>query len=226
MARRGARIIITSENEKDIHCARNDIIKLTNNNQIIAKHLDLRSLQGIRSFVKDIYETEQKLDILINNAGTSGAFETYTKDGLISDLQVNYFGPFLLTNLLISTQKNFVVFCFFLSWPFLDLLRKGAGARIVNVCSVGAHFGILNLKDINKSTLPFMKQFNIYCNSKLFVLHMTWELADKLRGSGITVNCLHPGCVNTPLLKKIKILFLKVMFVLFGKLYFKVIIVF
>lgn len=95
-------MIITSENEKDIQRARDEIIKLSGNQNVIAKHLDFMSLEGTRRFAEDMYKTEEKLDVLINNAGTYGLGNKYSKDGLLKTLQINYFGPFLLTHLLIG----------------------------------------------------------------------------------------------------------------------------
>lgn len=105
LAHRGARLIITSENEKDVQRAKDDIIKITGNPNIIGKYLDFRSFKCIRSFVEDVKKTEEKIDILINNAGGAGFTRMFTEDGIIPNLQINYFGPFLLTNLLIGIIK-------------------------------------------------------------------------------------------------------------------------
>lgn len=102
LAKRGARVIITSENKTDLIRARDEIINLTGNKNVIAKYLDYTSLELTRSFAKEILETEDKLDVLINNAGTFGSSNKYTNDGLLLILQVNYFGPFLLTHLLLG----------------------------------------------------------------------------------------------------------------------------
>jgi NAD(P)-dependent dehydrogenase (short-subunit alcohol dehydrogenase family) len=66
------------------------------------RHLDLSSLASIREFAKDIISTETHLDILVNNAGGGGFGNKLTDDNLLIGMQVNHFGPFLLTCLLIG----------------------------------------------------------------------------------------------------------------------------
>ena len=86
----------------DMENSKLNIIKHTNNHNIIAKKLDLSSLQSVREFASDITKTEEELHILINNAGVPGSEENRTKDDLHPAMQINYFGHFLLTHLLIS----------------------------------------------------------------------------------------------------------------------------
>lgn len=82
--------------------AKLDIIKASRNKKIIVHKLDLASFESVRDFSKIIHETEPGLDILINNAGASYLGNSLTVDGINSTMQVNYFGPFLLTNLLLG----------------------------------------------------------------------------------------------------------------------------
>jgi NAD(P)-dependent dehydrogenase (short-subunit alcohol dehydrogenase family) len=65
-------------------------------------HLDLSSLASIRKFANNIIDTEPRVDILINNAGATGLGKKQTEDGLQIGMQVNHFGPFLLTCLLVG----------------------------------------------------------------------------------------------------------------------------
>lgn len=75
---------------------------MSGNKNIVAKYLDFTSFATTRAFAKDIIKTEERLDVLINNAGTFGLGNKRSEDGLFLGLQVNYFGPFLLTHLLIG----------------------------------------------------------------------------------------------------------------------------
>lgn len=84
-----------------VSCA-DDIVRATGNNNVIVKKLDLSSLTSVRGFAKDILATEPRLDVLINNAGAGGLSHGKTADGLLTGMQVNHFGPFLLTNLLVG----------------------------------------------------------------------------------------------------------------------------
>jgi NAD(P)-dependent dehydrogenase (short-subunit alcohol dehydrogenase family) len=101
-----------------------------------------------------------------------------TEDGLEQTFAVNHLGYFLLTHLL------------------LDLVEKSAPARIVNVASVGHRQGDLDFDNLQyeKGGYWIMKA---YGRSKLGNVLFTAELARRLAGKGVTVNCLHPGAVAT-----------------------------
>lgn len=100
-----------------------------------------------------------------------------TKDGYELQFGVNHLGHFLLTNLL------------------LDVLVSSAPSRIINVAS-GAHkVGKIHFQDIN-----LKNNFNLiraYSQAKLANVLFTYELSERLKGTGVTANCLHPGAVAT-----------------------------
>lgn len=79
-----------------------DVVKLTGNENVIVKHLDLGSFKSVRQFAEDILKSESRLDILINNAGCALFGKSYTEDGNECQMQSNHFGHFLLTNLLLG----------------------------------------------------------------------------------------------------------------------------
>lgn len=70
--------------------------------------IDFGSLESIRGFARDINATESRLDILVNNAGVIG-LKGFSKDGLLMMMQVNHFGPFLLTNLLLGELTQYIM---------------------------------------------------------------------------------------------------------------------
>jgi len=78
------------------------IVTETENNRVEVHHLDLTSLASIRKFAEKIINTEPRVDILINNAGATGLGNKQTADSLQIGMQVNHFGPFLLTCLLVG----------------------------------------------------------------------------------------------------------------------------
>ena len=79
-----------------------ELIKQSENKKVEVHHLDLTSLASIRKFAENIINTEPRVDILINNAGATGLGNKQTDDNLQIGMQVNYFGPFLLTCLLVG----------------------------------------------------------------------------------------------------------------------------
>ena len=82
-----------------------EIVKESNNSNIVVRKLDVSSLQSIRKFSQQINQEESRLDVLIHNAGTAETFKKkITEDGLEQTMATNYFGPFLLTHLLIGKK--------------------------------------------------------------------------------------------------------------------------
>ena len=189
-AKRGARVILACRDMEKATQARETIIETTGNNNIICMKLDLASFSSIREFCENVKKEEQKLHVLVNNAGIMGLSKTrrLTEDNLEMQMQVNYFGPFLLTNLL------------------LDLLIKSSPypTRIVNVSSVAHMWGKIEFDNLQSEKYPEKYSPSaVYGNSKLANILFTIELAHKLEMTGVTVNALHPGYVRTEIYRNI-----------------------
>ncbi|XP_057370182.1 retinol dehydrogenase 11-like [Daphnia carinata] len=191
LASRGGRIILACRDLKKASLTKDDIVQKSGNCNVLVKKLDLASLASVRQFAKDVLENEPKLHLLINNAGCGGNNKQYTQDGLENQMQSNYFGHFLLTNLLlglmIKTAEN-----------------EQENVRIINVSSDISYFcRSLNFEDLNfvqdRTAGTFLAPYKIYGTSKLCNILFSMELANKLEhhGNAITVNSLHPGSVYT-----------------------------
>jgi retinol dehydrogenase 12 len=178
LAERGAKVILGCRSVERGTAARDKIINSSGNKDVHFKLLDLSSLKSVREFANDILRSEKELHILINNAGIIGQEYTITEDGLLLDMQTNHFGHFLLTSLL------------------LPLLKSSGPSRIINVSSKIHERGRVDLDNIN-GTKESYGAFQSYSNSKLCNVLMTVELANRLKGTEVTVNCLHPGTVMT-----------------------------
>lgn len=124
-------------------------------------------------------QEEKRLDILINNAGVMAMPKCLTKDGFEMQLGVNHMGHFLLTNLL------------------LDVLKSSTPSRVVVLSSLAHKFGTINKDDLNSE--KSYSKYKAYSQSKLANVLFTYELARRLRGTGVTVNAVHPGIVKTDL---------------------------
>lgn len=138
---------------------------------------DISSLNDVREFAEKVKSKYDRLDVLINNAGSR--FSDYQKsaDGIELTFATNHLGHFLLTYLL------------------LDLLNESSDARIINVSS-SAHYG----KQIDIDSLVSPKEYNrslVYGGSKLANVLFTYEFARKNSNSNITINALDPGGVAT-----------------------------
>lgn len=180
LAFRKARVIIGCRNVTKGLQAAADIIDNTGNRNIEVKKLDLTSFKSVRDFAEEIGNEEERVDILINNAGCFGP-HTSTVDGFENTIQVNYLSHFLLTNLL------------------LEKLKASAPSRIINV-SARVHAWVKSQIDVDKVFCQRKEDhqvFKAYSVSKLCQVFFTRELSERLKGSGVTVNALHPGVVRT-----------------------------
>jgi NAD(P)-dependent dehydrogenase (short-subunit alcohol dehydrogenase family) len=177
LARMGAHIVLMSRSRERGEKARMEIINQSGNRRIDLIQCDLASLESVRTFASEFLKNYSRLDVLINNAGIYTDTRMLTADGFEYQFGVNHLGHFLLTELL------------------LDLLKKSAPSRIINVSS-HAHFGgKTNFSDIHLQER--YSGWKAYAQAKLANILFTYELAHRLAGTGVTANCLHPGVVST-----------------------------
>ena len=215
MAARGARVILACRSGKKTLPVVEEIKKKTKNSQVLFMELDLASFDKVQRFVDEFLESENRLDILINNAGmvtTGEDTPQLTEDGIEMTLMVNHLGHMFLTEQL------------------LDLIKKsGPGSRIVTVSSMGHNYanpsafkdldnlkvdGAANYVVLDRPTTlprssdilwPLFKPllskppFIRYSNSKLANVLFSKELGKRLAGSGVTTYSLHPGAIMTDL---------------------------
>jgi NAD(P)-dependent dehydrogenase (short-subunit alcohol dehydrogenase family) len=141
--------------------------------------LDLASQASVREFVREFESRYRRLDVLVNNAGVVLNKREMTPDGIVTVFAVNYLSPFLLTNLL------------------LPRLVASAPSRIVNVTSALHFKAHIDFKDVQVK--KHYKGSRAYAESKLAMVLFTYELARRLRVTGVTANCVHPGAAATKL---------------------------
>jgi len=177
LATQGATVVMVCRDATKGEAALKEIKERTGNSAIDLLLADLSSQQAIRNLVTDFKNKYSKLHILINNAGVVLSKRTLTVDRIETQFAVNHLAPFLLTNLL------------------LDVLKASAPARVVNLSS-GIHKGA-TLDDLQSEKK--YSAFSAYGKSKLALTLFTYELARRLKGSGLTVNAVHPGVVKTNL---------------------------
>ncbi|KAI1903660.1 hypothetical protein AGOR_G00029490 [Albula goreensis] len=185
LARRGARVILACRNQQRAMAAVIDIKRESGNDEVVYMHLDLASLQSVRSFAENFLKAETRLDLLINNAGIF--LEGRTEDGFGMIFGVNHLGHFLLTLLL------------------LERLKECSPSRVVNVASKAHEFGTIDFnclsthKDlgVDSESLSGFQTLKLYSHSKLCNILFTLELAKKLEGTGVTCYSLHPGAIRT-----------------------------
>jgi NAD(P)-dependent dehydrogenase (short-subunit alcohol dehydrogenase family) len=140
---------------------------------------DLATQASIRGLAAEILAKYPSVPVLVNNAGIVNLRRETTTDGYEATFAVNHLAYYQLTMLL------------------LERIRASAPARIVNVASDAHKFGVLDMNDLqNERKYASMR---VYGQSKTANILFTRELAKRLDGSGVTVNCIHPGAVATRL---------------------------
>jgi NAD(P)-dependent dehydrogenase (short-subunit alcohol dehydrogenase family) len=180
LAKMGASLVLVCRNENRAREAIDEIVKRTGNNSIELIVADLLVQSEVRKTANEFLSKKHaKLDVLINNAGSNFPSYQETEDGIEKTMALNYFAPFILTNLL------------------LDNIERSAPSRIVNVSSVGHFGGHLDINNLTKDRRMGAQGFAAYQRSKLALVLFTYELARRLGRKSISVNCLHPGTVRT-----------------------------
>src|SRR5271163_2307833 len=144
--------------------ARRFVAERTRSDRVAIAVADFSSLAAVRHLADEFLSTDDRLDLLVNNAGLMSPKYRLSADGFELTFAVNHLAPFLLTNLL------------------LDRLKASAPARIVTVASEAHRGHRLNL---NQLAQPHdWGALRAYGRSKLCNILFTRELAARLDGSG------------------------------------------
>lgn len=140
---------------------------------------DLSSQAEVRRAAAEFLSRHDRLHILVNNAGAMFGERKLSADGLEMTFALNHIGYFLLTQ------------------ELLGVLKASAPARIVNVASDAHSRARLDFDDLQCEKSYSQGGFLAYGRSKLANILFTNELAQRLAGTGVTANSLHPGVVAT-----------------------------
>jgi NAD(P)-dependent dehydrogenase (short-subunit alcohol dehydrogenase family) len=167
----GATVLLHGRNRERCEAALEEIRRETGSEKVRSYLADFSSLGEVRRLAERILSDHARLDVLVNNAGIISRERKETEDGFELTFAVNYLAHFLLTNLL------------------LLLLRDSVPARVVNVASAAQSpidFGDVMLE-------RGYDGMRAYSQSKLAQIMFTFELAERLRSTGVTANALHPA---------------------------------
>jgi NAD(P)-dependent dehydrogenase (short-subunit alcohol dehydrogenase family) len=154
-------------------------VKAAGNPQVELIVADLSSQAEVRRAAAEFLSRHDRLHLLINNAGALFGERKLTVDGLEMTFALNHLGYFLLTQ------------------ELLGVLKASAPARIVNVASDAHRSARLDFDDLQCEKGFGPGGFGAYGRSKLANILFTNELAQRLAGTGVTANSLHPGVVAT-----------------------------
>jgi NAD(P)-dependent dehydrogenase (short-subunit alcohol dehydrogenase family) len=177
LAAMGAEVVVTGRSRERGELAVEEILDTSGNARVSLMLADLAVQAEVRGLAEEFRERYDRLDVLVNNAGIIQSKRTETPDGIELTLAVNHLAPFLLTNLL------------------LDLLKKSAPSRIITVSSEARRGAKIDFEDLQSERR--YRPFKVYGMTKLANILFTYELAERLEGTGVVANSLHPGGVNT-----------------------------
>jgi retinol dehydrogenase-14 len=177
LARMGAEVVVNGRDREKGERALQEIRDKSGSVKVSLLLADLALQSEVRRLAEEFEASHERLDVLINNAGLILRRRTETPDGIETTLAINHLAPFLLTNLL------------------LGLLKRSAPSRIITLTSEAERQGKMDLEDLQSKRR--YGAFRIYGKTKLANIMFTYELADRLRETGVTANCVHPGSVNT-----------------------------
>src|SRR5215207_1801379 len=171
LAAKGAAVLLHGRSPERLEATLEALRSQTGSEKATSYLADLSSLAAVRDLADRILSEHDRLDVLVNNAGIIARERRESEDGYELTFAINYLSHFLLTRLL------------------LPLLKDSAPARIVNVASAGQ-------SPLDFSDLMLERGYDAmraYTQSKVAQVMFTFELAERLQGSGVTVNALHPA---------------------------------
>ena len=177
LAELGAEVILACRDVKKGNKVAAEITRRTGSKDVVIMEVDTSSQESIREFAREFRRRYRRLNVLINNAGGSRGTlpKVNSVDGIELTFATNVLGYFLLTQ------------------ELLDVLKRSAPARIINVAS--SYASDLDLDDLQFERRPF-ESFRAYAQSKACDRMLTWALARRLKGSGVTANAMTPGLIT------------------------------
>jgi NAD(P)-dependent dehydrogenase (short-subunit alcohol dehydrogenase family) len=179
MARAGARLRLVARNPDKVSKLQTDLRNQTGNDDVEHYLADLSVIKDVARVAGEILDREPVIDVLVNNAVVLPPERIVTEEGLELSHATNLVAPFALTNAL------------------LPRLIESAPARVINVISGGMYTQRLHIDDLNYEDGEYRGSV-AYARAKRGLMILTKMWAERLEGTGVTVNATHPGWVDTP----------------------------
>ncbi len=179
LAAMGATVVMTARTRAKGEEALAEVRRRSGSETVELGDLDLSSFASIRAFAAWMLDRHDRIDVLVNNAGLITDTRRETAEGFEEMFGVNHLGHFLLTDLL------------------RERLVASAPARVVVLSSMAHRFALGGLNRTDLQGIHSFQGFSAYSQSKLANALFGMELARRLDGTGVTVNCVHPGAINS-----------------------------
>ncbi len=182
LAKMGAHVIITGRSIQSGEAAVAEIKQSSGNPKVDLLISDLSAQGDVRSLADQFKVKYERLNVLINNAGNAAPARILTADGVESNFAVNVVAPFLLTHLL------------------MDPLKTSPSARVITLMGgdVPSKLDLDNLQ--SKRSFDGL---NSYSQSKLAMMAMMYEFAERMQGTTVTINICYPGQASTNMTRNV-----------------------
>jgi NAD(P)-dependent dehydrogenase (short-subunit alcohol dehydrogenase family) len=175
IAKTKAKVVLLARNRQKLEAVKAELTKQSGNNAIDILVADLSDIASVKNAAAQFKQNYDRLDVLVNIAAVHRGKREVTKSGLEMMFATNHLGVFVLTNQL------------------LELLKASKPSRIVTVSAPST-------TKVNFDDLQSEKNFagiNRFFASKMMNLLFTYDLADRLKGTGVTATVFHPGAVKS-----------------------------
>jgi len=179
LAALGARIVLVGRSQERLEAVRSMLVTRHGEDRFPIVIADMGSLASVRAATGRVLATEQRLDVVIDNAGAIFAERTVGPDGIEATFATLVVGPFALIA------------------GVLPLLRRTPGARVIAVTSGGQYAQALDLDDLEfrRGTYDGTRA---YARAKRAQVALIREWARRLRQAGVRFDSMHPGWAGTP----------------------------
>jgi NAD(P)-dependent dehydrogenase (short-subunit alcohol dehydrogenase family) len=186
LAAGGMKVIVHGRSKAKVDAALAGIREELPGAELEGVSFDLGTVAGVRRGAEQIGKLAPKLHVLVNNAGIFASERVMTEDGVEATFAVNYLGAFVLTELLMPR--------------LLESAAGGPPSRVLCVASVAHTRGRIHFDDLSLASA--WTSYAAYAQSKLANVMHAISLGERYDSKQVVAYGLHPGVVNTKLLRQ------------------------
>jgi dehydrogenase/reductase SDR family member 12 len=179
LAALGARVILAGRDGQKLQAVSHELVLAHGEDRFPTLVVDMSSLASVRDAVRQVVDTEPRLDAVIDNAGAIFPTREVTAEGIEATLATMVVGPFALVG------------------GLLPLLEATGGARVISVTSGGQYAQRLHLDDLEWTSEPW-NGTRAYARAKRAQVSLVREWTRRVPRRDVAFVAMHPGWANTP----------------------------
>ncbi len=178
MAELGARVVLAGRSVERLAALRDELVREHGEDRFPIVQADMSSLESVRAAIAHVLATEDRLDVLIDNAGAINEERQVTEEGLETTFATMVVGPFALIE------------------GLLPLLEESGDGRVITVVSGGMYFQPLPPDDLQFERGPY-DGTRAYARAKRAATALMREWSRRYQGH-VRFDAMHPGWADTP----------------------------